>query len=125
MRKLAIIISFPAFLAAMRFLPLERLPSTCVFFHLTGYPCPTCGMTRAMIALTHLDLGRAVQLNLLALVFLSVFLAWWSVAVYQIAVGQQTRIAGWAATRTIPLVLAGLGILFLFGALRIAALAFQ
>jgi hypothetical protein len=42
-----------------------QLP-TCVFKGLTGLPCPTCGVTRAVMALTRLDLARAVAMNPLA-----------------------------------------------------------
>ena len=31
----------------------------CLFWYLTGKPCPGCGMTRAMIAAFHLDFAEA------------------------------------------------------------------
>ncbi len=38
--------------------PLERLPlRACTFLHLTGYPCPFCGFTRAFWALGHGEWG--------------------------------------------------------------------
>jgi hypothetical protein len=42
-----------------------QLP-TCVFKALTGLPCPTCGVTRAVMAMTRLDLAAAVAMNPLA-----------------------------------------------------------
>lgn len=37
-----------AILVTARFFPLEKIPlGFCVFLHLTGFPCPTCGFTRA------------------------------------------------------------------------------
>jgi hypothetical protein len=42
-----------------------QLP-TCVFKTLTGLPCPTCGVTRAVMAMTRLDLAAAVAMNPLA-----------------------------------------------------------
>jgi hypothetical protein len=47
--------------------PGIQLPR-CVFKTLTGLPCPTCGVTRAVIALSRLDVGRALYMNPLAAV---------------------------------------------------------
>ncbi len=35
----------------------------CVFNKLTGFYCPGCGLTRAMHALVHFDLPRAIRMN--------------------------------------------------------------
>jgi hypothetical protein len=35
----------------------------CLFRALTGFYCPGCGMTRALHALLHLDLGTALRMN--------------------------------------------------------------
>lgn len=37
----------------------------CPVYHLTGYACPGCGMTRALQALVRLDLAAAFGYNLL------------------------------------------------------------
>lgn len=45
---------------------LERVgspPLVCPFRALTGWPCPTCGMTRAMVALLGGDLAGSLRLN--------------------------------------------------------------
>jgi hypothetical protein len=47
--------------------PGIQLPR-CVFKTLTGLPCPTCGVTRTVIALSRLDVSRAVYMNPLAAV---------------------------------------------------------
>jgi hypothetical protein len=47
--------------------PGIQLPR-CVFKTLTGLPCPTCGVTRTVIALSRFDVGRAFYLNPLAAV---------------------------------------------------------
>jgi hypothetical protein len=47
--------------------PLERLPlRACTFLHLTGYPCPFCGFTRAFWALGHGDFGYGLAICPLA-----------------------------------------------------------
>lgn len=50
-----------------------RLPG-CLFRELTGLPCPTCGTTRAALALVRLDLAGAIAFNPLATLGALVFL---------------------------------------------------
>jgi hypothetical protein len=38
----------------------------CLFLAVTGFPCPTCGATRAVLALSHWDLAGAAAMNPLA-----------------------------------------------------------
>ena len=38
-------------------------PFTCTFRSITGYPCPTCGSTRMVVALAHGDLRQAIGHN--------------------------------------------------------------
>jgi hypothetical protein len=41
-------------LLAVSILPLDRIPYTiCTFLRLTGYPCPSCGLTRGFVAMAH------------------------------------------------------------------------
>jgi len=35
----------------------------CMFRAITGFYCPGCGLTRALHALVHLDIGRAFRMN--------------------------------------------------------------
>ena len=45
-------------------LHLDRLPfSLCVFKALTGWPCMTCGTTRALGRLAHFDVAGALAMN--------------------------------------------------------------
>jgi hypothetical protein len=58
-------------------LGLDRLPvSLCVFKALTGWPCLSCGFTRVLARLFHLDLAGALALNPLAAVGVVTALAW-------------------------------------------------
>lgn len=53
--------------AAVSLLGLDRLPlSLCALKVVTGIPCPTCGTTRALGCLAHLDLAGAFAMNPLA-----------------------------------------------------------
>jgi len=59
-------ISLAAFLAA-RFVPWNRLDFlVCPFHLLTGFPCLSCGGTRAFVALAHFDAATAFAMNPLA-----------------------------------------------------------
>jgi uncharacterized protein DUF2752 len=50
--------------AVVALLHLDRLPvSLCVFKAVTGIPCMTCGTTRALARLAHLDLAGALAMN--------------------------------------------------------------
>ena len=50
-------------------------PSHCVVRRATGLLCPACGLTRATIALLHLDVQGAFRFNALAFPFVG-FLGW-------------------------------------------------
>jgi hypothetical protein len=66
--------------AVVRLLHLDALPFyVCYFRGLTGWPCMTCGSTRALGALARLDLAAAVTANPLA-VAVGVALGLWGVA---------------------------------------------
>ena len=48
---------------------------TCPIKHITGVPCPTCGMTRAMLALIELDIKGYMEYNPMSIfMFTAVFL---------------------------------------------------
>ncbi len=122
MRKLAVIFSLPLLVAAVRLLPLSNLPSTCVFYSVTGLPCPTCGMTRAVIALTRFDLQRAAYFHPLAVVFGAAVTVLWGLMVYEVATGRSTASMAWIRRRALMLVGSVFGLLAVYGAVRIAIL---
>jgi hypothetical protein len=63
--------------AAVGLLGLDRLPFTvCLFKSLTGLPCPTCGSTRAVGRLVHVDLAGAIAMNPLATVVIAIVALW-------------------------------------------------
>lgn len=48
-------------------LPLSKFPSICIFFFITGFPCPGCGFTRALQQNFWLNLPQALKLHPFAL----------------------------------------------------------
>lgn len=52
-----------------------RFAPVCPFHRVTGLWCPGCGTGRALHALVHGDLARALRLNALAVAAIPVFLA--------------------------------------------------
>jgi len=67
-----------AAIAAVAWLALQLPWPVCTFRRLTGFPCLTCGATRASLALLHGDLAAAWRLNPL------VFAAAWAVACFDL-----------------------------------------
>jgi hypothetical protein len=41
------------------------LPSICLFYDLTGLPCPGCGLTRSFVCFAHGQIAQAYRWNLL------------------------------------------------------------
>ncbi len=63
--------------AMVALLHLDRLPfSVCVFRAVTGFPCMTCGTTRALARLARLDLAGALAMNPLATLGTLALLPW-------------------------------------------------
>lgn len=51
----------------------EGIPvNVCVFKHVTGIPCPSCGSTRSVVSLVQGNIGQAIYTNPLGLVVASI-----------------------------------------------------
>jgi hypothetical protein len=62
---------------AVRLFHLDHLAITlCTFKRITGLPCATCGSTRALGRLAHLDLPGAVSMNPLATLSMLAIAVW-------------------------------------------------
>ncbi|BDG09891.1 DUF2752 domain-containing protein [Anaeromyxobacter paludicola] len=79
-----------SFLAA-RFFPVLALRLRCPLLALTGWPCPTCGMTRAFVRLAHGAVGGAVAASPLGALLAAAAWAFGAAA-----------LAAWAAGRPLP-----------------------
>lgn len=75
-------------------------PGLCPFAHLTGLPCPGCGLTRSWVALGHGDVVGAFGLNWFGPLFLTV-------AVVVTGVALWTALAGGGALNRAQRVLTG------------------
>jgi hypothetical protein len=118
-RKIAITASFPIFLLAAMFIPFDRLPSMCLFNNATGLPCPTCGMTRSVMALAHLHLFEAIHFNALGPAFVMMVGALWVCALHEILIGAPTKTMDWVRRKMVVLILASMAVFLVFGVLRI------
>lgn len=75
---LAIFLGLAGLMLALGILGVTEAVGFCWFKELTGYPCFSCGSTRALGALMHGDILRSLQINpvlLLTIVLATVFSA--------------------------------------------------
>ena len=91
-----------AILAVSFFAPsADRLPTWCLFHALTSLPCPSCGMTRAFVALGHGHLAEAMAFNLASpLVYAAAWLAF-GLAVVQAATRRHVLALVWARSEAV------------------------
>ena len=52
---------------ALFYLLCKLLDTSCLFLHLFGIPCPTCGMTSALLCALRLDIMGYIQCNAMAI----------------------------------------------------------
>ena len=95
--------------------------SICIFYNLTGLPCPGCGLTRSMISVGHWELWHSLRYHPLGLVAYAIAvtlaLSGWFSPLARFFVRQQRAVAKAAF---------GVGVLFLLaGALRLVAVLYR
>lgn len=57
-------------------------PGVCLFRHVTGIPCPSCGSTRSLLSLLHGNVTDSLKLNPLGIIigFIMVILPLWIIS---------------------------------------------
>jgi hypothetical protein len=63
--------------------PLFKLLPACIFRQVTGVPCPSCGATRAGLALAQGDLMIALSYNPLLVISLGILFGWSMFCVFE------------------------------------------
>lgn len=70
--------------------PNRPLPiDLCVFKHLTGLPCPACGLTRAICHALQGDLTTSLSLHPAGIIVLSIVIGWGIVAAVEAWLGRR------------------------------------
>ena len=63
-------------------------PFHCVFRAIMGIPCPTCGITRSLVAISHLDIIGAFWWNPLVFILLLIIWVWGLLSVFGLMTGR-------------------------------------
>jgi hypothetical protein len=63
LRTAGIVLIFAFLIAARCYNPFESRLITCGFKELTGYECPTCGMSRSIYSLISLNIADSIKYN--------------------------------------------------------------
>jgi hypothetical protein len=120
-KSIAALLWFPVLVIMLRYLPLDHLPNTCVFLQATGYPCATCGMTRAMMAIVDGDWYRAAAMNPMAFPIMGALIVIWAVLIDDLITGTK-RYQGMLIRRGGTIAIYALAAFLIFGAIRILVL---
>lgn len=115
------ILWFPILMLLIHCLPFDHLPSTCIFFQLTGYPCATCGMTRAMMAIADGSWHRAATMNFMAYPLTLALAALW-IALIHDSSHPNSRVGDWIRHNLNHIGIYGLTALLSFGITRIVVI---
>nr|WP_255427416.1 DUF2752 domain-containing protein [Yimella sp. cx-51] len=96
---------------------VEGGPTFCPFLLLTGWPCPTCGMTRAWVLLGHGRWSESLSYNPVGPLVLATVLIWFGVLLWR-RVGHPSP--QWFGKLLVPLVVIAVGA---YGIARIVLVA--
>jgi len=88
--------------------PRTRLPHVplCWLHALTGWSCPTCGMTRAFTEIGHGNFAAATQFNLLAIPLFVLGLGLFALLLHEVTT-RRNWLGPWVARHWVALVLLG------------------
>jgi len=80
----------------------------CLFLELTGWPCPTCGMTTSFAHMARLHVRQALLAQPFGALLFVLTAAWIPAAVYFFATGKRLRVPpNWALAGVLLLMIAG------------------
>ena len=97
MRRKVLLVVLTAFLAAAFLVPVDTvcsLPPVCLTRILTGFDCPGCGMTRALVSLAHGDLAGALAFHPLVPVVAALLVGLFAALTLEAAFGRSLRVEG-------------------------------
>lgn len=121
-RKIITVLWFPMFVVAARYTPFDHLPSTCVFVHVTGYPCASCGMTRAVMAIASGNWRRAAIMNPMAYPLMGLLAIVWLLLIHDVTTSRRPVFGKWLSRKATTIILLSFLTLMVFGVIRIIIL---
>jgi hypothetical protein len=87
------LILFALFIASFFLNPLKYNLNRCGFKEMTGYSCPSCGLTRSFFSVSHLHIGDAFSFHLLGPVIYLFFILLALRFGYEAATGNRIQIS--------------------------------
>ena len=99
-----------AWLALRGWSGLETAAPVCALRRIAHFGCPTCGFTRALVALAHGEVGASVALHPMAVAIVAQLLAAWLAGGWSLARGRAGRPGRWLARAIALDVAAGLAV---------------
>ncbi|MDZ7333833.1 MAG: DUF2752 domain-containing protein [candidate division KSB1 bacterium] len=72
--------------------PGETRLFSCYFRELTGYPCPSCGLTRSFHAIAHLEFQQAVKFHPMGLILYATLLLFLFITLMEIILKRAIRV---------------------------------